>query len=62
MPWTAPRWHREQPHPKGCTGCARAADNAKHEAIGNGTDKATYTYYQGGKPHTVTVTRPKDRS
>lgn len=57
-----PRWHRDQEHPKGCSGCARAADLAKTDAIGNGHDSATYTYYQGDKPHMVTVTRPKGKS
>lgn len=62
MPKMGPRWAREQNHPKGCSGCARAAESAKNEAIGNGLDRATYTYYQGEKPHTVTVTRPKGKS
>lgn len=59
MPKMGPRWHRQQEHPKGCSGCARAAEFAKSEAIGNGLDRATATYDRGGKPHTVTVTRPK---
>lgn len=59
MPKMSPRWKREQTHPKGCTGCARAADLAKTDAIGNGLDSATHTYDRGGEPHTATVTRPK---
>lgn len=62
MPKLGPRWHREQTHPKGCTGCARAADNAKTDAIGNGLDEATYTYTQNGVAHTATVRRPTTRS
>lgn len=59
MPKMTPRWKREQTHPKGCSGCARAADLAKTDALGNGYDTATHTYLQNGEPHTATVTRPK---
>lgn len=59
MPKMAPRWARKQNHPKGCSGCARAAESAKNEAIGNGLDRATATYERHGERHTVTVTRPK---
>lgn len=62
MPKLGARWHRKQEHPQGCTGCARAADNAKTDAIMDGADEATYTYTLGGIDHTVTVTRPSTRS
>lgn len=59
MPRLNPRWARKQNHPKGCSGCARAAESAKNEAIGNGLDRATAAYDRGGEAHIVTVTRPK---
>jgi hypothetical protein len=61
MPKMSPRWAREQNHPKGCTGCARAADFAKSKALGDGLDSATASYDRGGELHTVTVTRPKPK-
>lgn len=57
-----PRWLREQTHPKGCPGCARAADNAKTNAIGDGLDEATYTFTRYDGDHTVTVRRPSTQT
>lgn len=58
----SPRWNRQSTHSGGCGGCARAADSAKNDAIGNGLDEATYTFTHAGIEHTTTVHRPATRN